>query len=670
MYIIFDISPSRPWLFATLHKNRELLNNRGIEFAPFFHWTCELVPSHQPYWCFGAKDSQVPAYLDSAFNEIAQHTESGKDVLLFSSSADIEEHQSFERTLKQYPALAKHNLEFLFILGRPACVLEQYFRFRESWALPLIDGPTLSAQLISLPALISDTQRRWGKNNVHLLANTSACPEAKPQDGLAKGVFDFLQCPDFQSPLHLPRHPLCLASVTARRLARALEVRENAWPVLDEALFMDCLHAAESQWGTKPISNKNIRDNLIQGGSKSLRELESMLFLEKGALDSPPWLASQPHVAGDRPLQKERVRFFAASLPREVREPLRQRFANDENMLTGDQKVMLEALSDIEQGGVAHIGEPKPPVELTVLTMTFNHEKYIAECLDSVLAQKTSFPVRHLVLDHHSSDGTAAIVAAYAAKHTSIQPVLLSQRRSHENIMGMFLRCRTKYAALCDGDDYFSDPLKLQKQVDFLESNPNCALCFHPVAVLFEGRQTSDIFPPTSALPRGVRKEYYLADLIKGNIIQTNSVVYRWRFQEGLPDWFRADLCPGDWYWHLLHAEMGKIGYIPEIMAVYRRHAKALYKDAFTNALEHRRIHGMTELDALWSINEHFHNRYFRDLSTLADGVFANFLDIYVREDNSSLMDQAGKTFPEFAKHFLNQLPAMKQLPSSITASK
>lgn len=161
-------------------------------------------------------------------------------------------------------------------------------------------------------------------------------------------------------------------------------------------------------------------------------------------------------------------------------------------------------------------------------------------------------------------------------------------------------------------------------------------------------------------LPRGVRSKYYLADLLKGNLIQTNSVVYRWRFRDGLPDWFRSNLCPSDWYWHLLHAETGKLGFLPEIMAVYRRHPGSYYSQAFLNQVEHRRRHGMAELETYKAMNEHFKGRYFRSFASMANGVFVDFLEIQTREGNSSLLDEASARYPDFALNFLKNLKIVR----------
>ncbi len=656
LFLIYDLSPSRPWLFTTVHANRALLNAHGIDLGPFHPWSWERVPSHLPYWNVRPEGAAVPAYLAGMMAELARRLASGQDALLLSWTPNLLAHQSMERLWQKYPAMAKHDVRILFILGRPVCVLEQ--RYRETLSLlPEHVGFLHAKRYGSLPDLIINARQKWGDNKVSLLANLSDNPVAQARDDLGGSLFDFLGCPPPLPLPHLPRHPLFLASNTARRLSWTPEVRGNAWPYLDEGLFMDSLCAVDRQWGTEPVCPQKVRNALIRDSADALRELEALLALKTGSLDCPDWLAAQPEAPIDAPLPDDRLRAFAASLPPEVREPLCRRFANDAPLLRPDQKALAGALSATGPADYTAIGEPVPPVALTVLTMTYNHKAYIAECMDSVLAQQTSFPVRHVVLDHLSTDGTADIVAAYAAKYPSIRPVLLSGRRPSENVMGLFLRCRTKYAALCDGDDYFTDPLKLQKQVDFLESRPHCALCFHPVRVVYEnGEHPPAVHPPLSMLPGGAREEYSLADLLQGNMIQTNSIVYRWRFREGMPEWFRPDLCPGDWYWHLLHAEMGKIGFLQEAMSVYRRHKKAIYYTTAVSSLEHRRVHGMAELQTYKVINDHFRNRYFSSLAMLASGVLADFLKIYVDEEDQTLLNEASKTFPNFVRYFLSAL--------------
>lgn len=304
---------------------------------------------------------------------------------------------------------------------------------------------------------------------------------------------------------------------------------------------------------------------------------------------------------------------------------------------------------------------------VSVLTLTRNHASMITENLESILTQKTTFPFQHIIVDDASTDGTQDIINDYAARYPHIRPILLKHRAPHgENVRALFEQCRSKYAVLCDGDDYFTDSGKLQTQVDFMERNPDCALCFHPVSVVYEDGSPTKTYPPADLLPGGERLWYSLRDLLISNFIQTNSVMYRWRFQEGLPEWFDPTLIPGDWYWHLLHAETGKIAYLRKPMSAYRRHAASLYAHAEKNHVAHRRDHGLRELRTYSVCNAHFHNRYYKDFSRLARGVFADFVQNYLKTKDDSLLQEGIAAAPDFARDFLSLLASQNMhLPPS-----
>jgi glycosyltransferase involved in cell wall biosynthesis len=141
-------------------------------------------------------------------------------------------------------------------------------------------------------------------------------------------------------------------------------------------------------------------------------------------------------------------------------------------------------VSDMENMG----NETVPLVSVSVIT--YNHEKYIRQCLDGILMQNVNFPYEVLVHDDASPDGTADIIREYEAKYPDIiQPIYqtenqYSQGRSVSKFN--FDRARGKYLAFCEGDDYWTDSGKLQKQVDFLEAHPEYIACVHRVQVIDE----------------------------------------------------------------------------------------------------------------------------------------------------------------------------------------
>lgn len=233
---------------------------------------------------------------------------------------------------------------------------------------------------------------------------------------------------------------------------------------------------------------------------------------------------------------------------------------------------------------------------VSIICIAYNQEAYIKDALDGFVNQKTDFPFEVIIHDDASSDSTAAIIKSYQEKYPYIiKPIYERDNQfsqgNYNFINDMFEAVQGKYIATCEGDDYWIDPLKLQKQVDFLDTHENYSLCFHPVKITYEdGSQKDDIYPTQ-------KDGFTLEKLVEGNFIQTNSVMYRATTYNDLPD----DIMPLDWYLHLLHAKIGKIGFIDENMAVYRRHKggvwwlgeddEAEYKFLNTNYVPHQRFY-------------------------------------------------------------------------------
>ncbi len=237
--------------------------------------------------------------------------------------------------------------------------------------------------------------------------------------------------------------------------------------------------------------------------------------------------------------------------------------------------------------------------KLTVITVSYNQEKFIAQALDGFVMQKTDFPFIVIVGDDGSTDKTQEIIKEYAEKYPDIIKPILQKNNTgiYKNAMTTYNKAESEYVALCEGDDYWTDPLKLQKQVDFLDANPKYSICFHNVKTVFEDKsQPDNIFPPAEL--RFNKTSLELDDLLKHNFIQTNSVVYRWRFHKDEPisNIFPVDILPGDWFIHILHALKGKIGFIDETMSVYRRHPDGLWWESAKNINNLHLIHGMKEL--------------------------------------------------------------------------
>ncbi|MEY8016703.1 glycosyltransferase [Mycobacterium servetii] len=210
--------------------------------------------------------------------------------------------------------------------------------------------------------------------------------------------------------------------------------------------------------------------------------------------------------------------------------------------------------------------------KVSVVSTTYNQEAYVRQTFDGFVAQQTDFPVEIIVADDASTDATPAIIREYTDRHPNLfRPIFRSENLGlNANLIDALSSARGEHLALCEGDDYWIDPLKLSKQVTFLDEHPEASVCFHPVRVIWEdGRINDSEFPPVDW-----RRDLSVDKLLRRNFIQTNSVMYR-----RLPDYggIPADVMPLDWYLHVRHAVHGGIAMLPETMAVYRRHPHGMW---------------------------------------------------------------------------------------------
>ena len=140
--------------------------------------------------------------------------------------------------------------------------------------------------------------------------------------------------------------------------------------------------------------------------------------------------------------------------------------------------------------------------KVSIVTTTHNQEAYVRRAFDSFVAQQVDFPVEIIVADDASTDSTPAIIREYAERYPHLfRPIFRPENLGlNRNLVGALAIARGEYIALCEGDDYWVDPLKLSKQVVFLDGNPQTAVCFHPVRVVWEdGHAKDSTFPDLPA---------------------------------------------------------------------------------------------------------------------------------------------------------------------------
>jgi glycosyltransferase involved in cell wall biosynthesis len=210
-------------------------------------------------------------------------------------------------------------------------------------------------------------------------------------------------------------------------------------------------------------------------------------------------------------------------------------------------------------------------VMVSISCITYNHENYIKDALDSLLMQKTNFKYEILVYDDASTDGTPDIIREYEKSYPDfIKPVYQPVNQYSRGVkVGKFNneRARGKYIAICEGDDYWTDPCKLQKQVDLMEKHPECTLCVH-ASYKVCGKDKRIV---EKVRPGFGDKFFTVEEVIEsgGGIFATNSILYPGRLVLNRPKFF--EIAPvGDFPLLIYLSILGKVYYIDEFMSAYR----------------------------------------------------------------------------------------------------
>jgi len=212
---------------------------------------------------------------------------------------------------------------------------------------------------------------------------------------------------------------------------------------------------------------------------------------------------------------------------------------------------------------------------LTVRILTYNHAEYIEGCIQGVLMQQTDFDFEVLIGEDCSTDGTREIVLDYARRYPDLIHVLSSETNvgGYENSKRLRENAHGKYSAFCEGDDAWTNPHKLQKQVDFLEAHPDYAMCSHEVEI-----QYLDGVPEKNPFVSPLVDAGFEEVLRHGLFIPTPSLVHRTAALRPEPSW-RKDLWAGHWPSILLILLHGKNHHFMESMALKRKHAGGITQD-------------------------------------------------------------------------------------------
>lgn len=226
----------------------------------------------------------------------------------------------------------------------------------------------------------------------------------------------------------------------------------------------------------------------------------------------------------------------------------------------------------------AAAGAPEE-IKVSVYCLAYNHEKYIRDALEGFVSQKTDFRYEVIVHDDASEDGTAEIIREYARRYPEIiRPVFQTENQWSKGVrivpVHIWPRIRGKYIAVCEGDDYWTDYNKLQKQYDYMEAHPNCALCFTNAVMQDRAGGGERTFIPYSASDRrhfvSGKEDYNLHDFWRLGFVPMASYFFKKSsygelMDSGIPD------CPcGDLRIRLFMASQGYAHFMNESTCVYR----------------------------------------------------------------------------------------------------
>lgn len=259
-------------------------------------------------------------------------------------------------------------------------------------------------------------------------------------------------------------------------------------------------------------------------------------------------------------------------------------------------------------------------IMVSILCTAYNHEKYIRQCLDGFVMQKTNFKFEVIIHDDASTDNTANIIREYEEKYPEIIKPIYQKENQYSKKAGItknftLPKARGKYIAICEGDDFWTDKYKLQKQVDTLENNPNCKCCVCTVRDANEDGSMMNTTHPSEVFDSGIlHTEDFLKLACKEYAFQTSSFMFKGDdYKEYIynPPKFRTVSSVGDWPQLLYFSIIGDIYYINDEMSCYRRNAVGSYTTSMiSSTINKRKKYNKGLIDMIESFDECTNQKY------------------------------------------------------------
>lgn len=272
---------------------------------------------------------------------------------------------------------------------------------------------------------------------------------------------------------------------------------------------------------------------------------------------------------------------------------------------------------------------------VSVFMITYNHEKYIEEAIGGVLMQETNFEYELIIADDCSPDNTPIIINDIIKNHPKGHRIKYFRHKENLGMQanGLFAlqQCTGKYIALCEGDDYWTDPLKLQRQVDFLEMNSDFVMCFTN-SIIKNDKTGEEKIAKINLWDVCDTKELLKHNSLEGpkygEIINsaghTSSIVFRNNVLTKFPDWF-LNCFIGDEPLFLMLSKFGKAKFINEFCSVYRDNPLGISTVGFSYEKDYRGRIYMYKM-----LNSYFEKKYKKDINTLIARYYLKLTKLYV----------------------------------------
>lgn len=279
--------------------------------------------------------------------------------------------------------------------------------------------------------------------------------------------------------------------------------------------------------------------------------------------------------------------------------------------------------------------------KVSVIIITYNQESHIKQAVEGVLMQVCDFDIELILGDDGSLDETETLVKDIIKNHPNGHWIKYVKHVVNKGMIKNFMwslnHAKGQYIAICEGDDYWTHPLKLQKQVDFMVNNPDCSMCYHSVRHVF---MTENMKDKTVGPKSSVNVKYNSEDYIKSKYARTVSLLIRSSVFQNVPKW-TFDSPIGDYPLQMLCALRGNIGYIGgEPMAVYRV--------GVSGSTNHGRF-GTKEEQKRWMRKRLYNNKKSRDLFNKNSGYkYHQIIKHQKQKFSFGMLDQGLTNFNRF----------------------